>query len=829
MALFYLKIKKGAILILTLLFIIMEENKELELAWNFVEKTNRNIFLTGKAGTGKTTFLRKIQTESNKRLIVVAPTGVAAINARGVTVHSFFQLPFGPIVPDATNSKSDYKFSQTKKNIIKSLDLLIIDEISMVRADLLDGIDQVLRKYKNKNQVFGGVQVLLIGDVQQLAPVVKPEEWSLLQKHYENAYFFSSKAYLACNPIGVELKHIYRQGDEKFIQILNEIRNNNLSETSSKILNERYQPNFEATENDDYITLTTHNNRADNLNQIAYEKLETREQNYKAEIEGKFPEFNYPCLENLKLRIGAQVMFTKNDSSQEKRYFNGKIGEVISLEHKEILVKCGDEEITVTPETWENISYKMHSETKEIEEKKEGAFTQMPLKLAWAITIHKSQGLTFEKAIIDAGSSFAHGQTYVALSRCKTLEGIVLKTKINASSIINDGSVTTFSDDVEKNIPDQKVLDSSKKLYQISLVNDLFNFKTFSYPSSRLMDIIYKNSNSIQGTLEEKIPYLIENIEKISKISATFKKEIVSLTEQIEDLETDENIQKRISKAITYYLNFVINNIKKPLDEITYNSDNKEIKKNIKYQYDILMDLMQVKHYIFKNLSTVFSTSIYLNVKAKAVLQDLVPKKEKDNYNFETKHTELYKNLTAYRSLQAKLNEIDEQNVCTLRALNDISNLLPCTLKQLSKINGIGKVRLDAYGEEIVAIVKNYCNNNHIEHTIDSHSFNKPVKGSSKMTSLEMFNAKKTIKEIATEREFAESTILGHLADFILTGEVKASQLLPKDKYTELKKIMSETKITNTGELKAAIDDKYSYTDIKIIANELEYEKSLKF
>ena len=310
-------------------------NKELDLVWNFVNNTDRNVFLTGKAGTGKTTFLHQLKKEALKRLVVVAPTGVAAINAKGVTIHSFFQMPFGPILPDdsqSTTSGFNKKFNKTKINIIKSMDLLVIDEISMVRADLLDGIDKVLRRYRDKTKVFGGVQLLMIGDLQQLSPVVKENEWELLKPFYHNAFFFSSLAYRACYAITVELKHIYRQDNPTFINILNEIRTNTLSQSSADELNKRFNPDFSPHENDGYISLTTHNNKAESSNKIELEKLKGRKLKYLANIEGKFPEFSYPNKVELTLKVGSQVMFIKNDSSAEKRYFNGKIGKVTQLD-----------------------------------------------------------------------------------------------------------------------------------------------------------------------------------------------------------------------------------------------------------------------------------------------------------------------------------------------------------------------------------------------------------------------------------------------------------------------------------------------------------------
>ena len=433
----------------------MPENLELELAWDFVEKTDRSIFLTGKAGTGKTTFLHSLKCNSLKRLIVVAPTGVAAINAKGVTIHSFFQMPFGPILPEGASLQKKetsfkHKFSKIKINIIKSLDVLIIDEISMVRADLLDGIDQVLRRYRDRAKVFGGLQVLMIGDLQQLAPVVKNNEWELLKPYYNTPYFFSSKAFIESATVNIELKHIYRQDNQRFIKILNEIRNNNLSDDSVTELNKRYLPDFTPKQDEGYITLTTHNGRANILNDKELNKLKDKTQNYKAFIQGKFQENSYPTHEKLILKKGAQVMFIKNDSNSEKRYYNGKIGKIIALNKNEIRVHCqGDlEDIMVTPETWENVNYTLNPETKEISENSVGSFSQMPLRLAWAITIHKSQGLTFDKAIIDANAAFAHGQTYVALSRCRTLGGIVLKNRIAAESIITDSRVTSFNNNV---------------------------------------------------------------------------------------------------------------------------------------------------------------------------------------------------------------------------------------------------------------------------------------------------------------------------------------------------------------------------------------------
>ena len=433
----------------------MEKNQELRNAWDFVEHTGISIFLTGKAGTGKTTFLRTLKERSNKRNIIVAPTGVAAINAGGMTIHSFFQLPLSPFVPN-TNIKNRFDYSKEKRKIMRTLDLLIIDEISMVRADVLDAIDSVLRRFREPDKPFGGIQLLMIGDLQQLTPVVTPEEEELLRQYYDTPYFFGSKALRSISYVTIELNHVYRQQDETFITLLNNIREGKASADDLQRLNERYDPTFQPKEGSDYIRLTTHNRMAESYNEDQLRKLPAKAYTFSAETDGNFPEYNYPTDFNLTLKTGAQVMFIRNDNNG--RYYNGRIGHITHVDNEKIYVLCPgeDEEFEVEVETWENTKYTLNEKTKQIEAEVQGTFRQYPLRLAWAITIHKSQGLTFEHAIIDAQASFASGQVYVALSRCKTLEGLVLASPIGNTAIINDNRVSEYishqTEEAEKSI-----------------------------------------------------------------------------------------------------------------------------------------------------------------------------------------------------------------------------------------------------------------------------------------------------------------------------------------------------------------------------------------
>ncbi|EGV42459.2 helicase, partial [Bizionia argentinensis JUB59] len=792
----------------------------------------RNIFLTGKAGTGKTTFLHKLKNESLKRTVVVAPTGVAAINAKGVTIHSFFQLPFGPILPDSdTNTSQGFnrKFSKTKINIIKSMDLLVIDEISMVRADLLDGIDKTLRRFRSKNKIFGGVQVLMIGDLQQLSPVIKDHEWALLRKYYVNGFFFSSHAYQQCEPISIELKHIYRQENPEFINILNEIRNNKLSKEAEAILNKRYKPDFIPNPNEGYIQLTTHNNRAEQTNKIELDGIDSKIQNYNAEVTGKFPEHAYPNKEELALKLGAQVMFIKNDSSQEKRYFNGKIGKIIKLNKDEVVVRCPDDDfnIVTTPEVWDNINYSVNKETKAITEDKIGSFTQIPLRLAWAITIHKSQGLTFEKAIIDAQGAFAHGQTYVALSRCKSLEGLVLKSKITSNQIISDSQVITFNEAANENQPDEKVLEVSQKSFQLGLIADVFNFYELLYPINRILDVYYKNRGSIEGKIELQLIAIKDTITGLLKVGNAFNKQLKAISEEETIPEKSDMIQKRFIKAISYFKNELDTVILPAFKTFNFTTDNQTIEKDINKNSDSIEELLESKSLYFKELSTGFKTRLFLDLRAKAVfLAKEKPKKLKKAVVDGTTNVELFELLRVFRNEVAQENDLIHYQVFTQKALYAMCETLPTTKNELLDIVDMGKVRVEKYGSEILGVIKEFCDENDIEFEekteTDKPEKNKEKKVDTKLQSLNLYQAGKTLPEIADTRELNENTIFGHLVTFIPSGEIKATDLMSEKHYKELQKLIPKQKFENLSDLKHQLDEKYSYGELRLVLETLK-------
>ncbi len=799
------------------------ENRELQLAWDFVNHTKRNIFLTGKAGTGKTTFLHRLKNESMKRLAVVAPTGVAAINARGVTIHSFFQMPFGPILPDGASHpiQRDFKrkFSKKKIDIIKSLDLLIIDEISMVRADLLDGIDQVLRRYKDKNKVFGGVQVLMIGDLQQLAPVVKNDEWHLLKQYYETPYFFSSKAFQSAQAVNIELKNIYRQDDEKFIKILNEIRENKLSKSSAELLNKRYIPDFNPPDEEDYILLTTHNYKAQKINQEKLDAIAEKTYYFEAYTEGHFPENAYPNDEKLALKKGAQVMFIKNDSSFDKRYYNGKIGRITSIDNKNIWVRCpGDDfDIEVARETWENVNYEINPETQAIEETVKGSFSQIPLRLSWAITIHKSQGLTFDKAVIDAELSFAHGQTYVALSRCKTLEGLVLKSPIKPQSIINDQRVTGFTREAAAQQPDEKALARSKKLFFLDSIAEMLDYYSFLYPVNRLLDIYAKNTSSIKGAIATPLQELKEKgVLPLLKVKNNFLAQLQQLTQEVKEPEKDEKIQERIAKAVAYFLQQTKAHIETNFEAIQYDIDNKQIRKDFEKHFTQLHSLLQQKLFVLERIDAPFKIAGYLDIRAKAVLEQTAIKKPKTDYSKLVTHADLLDALKDLRAEFAMQENIPHFQVFTQETLYQLCEKLPTTHAQLKKINGIGKVRLEKYGEAITDIILAYCIANNIDIKEDAPQ-KKKSKENTKEVSLKLYLSGMNPEQIAQERALTVNTIMGHLANYLSSGEVKIIDLVPEKRFKEIKKIIDENTFEGLSELKKIAGDDYDWGELRLV------------
>ena len=605
----------------------MEMNEESILAWNIIEKTNANLFLTGKAGTGKTTFLKRLKELSPKRMIVLAPTGIAAINAGGMTIHSFFQLPFSPYVPGTTFGSGEqkrYQFSKLKRNIIRSIDLLVIDEISMVRSDLLDAVDSVLRQYRKRHDLpFGGVQLLMIGDLQQLAPVVTPQEEHLLGQHYDTPFFFSSNALKQVGYLTIELKKVYRQQDEQFISLLNQIRENKASEATLQALNQRYIPNFVPPKEGNYIRLTTHNAPAQYINEQQLAALPAQSFSFTADIEGDFPETSYPADFKLTLKSGAQVMFIKNDP--QHRFYNGMIGEVIGVRTDEdgskITVRSKDsgEEFDLEKMEWTNAKYTLNEKTKEIEETVEGKFMQYPLRLAWAITIHKSQGLTFEHAIIDASHSFTHGQTYVALSRCKTLEGMVLSQPLSRGAIISSQTVDAFTSQLAA--PSQEQISSLELQYIIYCISELFDFYSIRASYEHLMRCLVEFFNGKYPRVVSEYQKLQVVLKSLIAVSDKFRVQYTGMLARNPDVRQAE-LQDRIHKGAMYFLDkigILIDLIRKS----NLDTDNKVARKQFEDRFSVFSEDVKLKERLLKyECSAEFTVTDYLKKKAQFLLLD---------------------------------------------------------------------------------------------------------------------------------------------------------------------------------------------------------------
>ena len=704
----------------------METNPQLELAGNLIKYTGTNLFLTGKAGTGKTTFLHHLRAESPKRMIVVAPTGVAAVNARGVTIHSFFQLSFAPFVPGASLAKEFFHFNREKINIIGSLDLLVIDEISMVRADLLDCVDFVLRHLRRNDQPFGGVQLLMIGDLEQLAPVVKDDEWNLLKDYYESPFFFHSQAIRQSSYVCVELKTVFRQSEEGFINLLNRIRENKIDIPLLQELNKRYQPGFNPPKEEGYIMLTTHNYQAQRINNDELSRIRDKSYVYEAKIKGNFPEYSFPTDEKLILKKGAQVMFVKNDLSPEKRYFNGKIAVITHIDNDHIEAKGKDDlsPIAVEKAVWSNMKYIIDPESKELKEEEEGSFEQYPLKTAWAITVHKSQGLTFDKAIINVKDSFTHGQVYVALSRCRTLEGLVLSAPVTMNSIIRSDSIDAFNRYAEENEPDEPMYRKLRKDYFEKMLFEQFSFDAIHsrFNTMRwLMNEHFRNLYPELNTLYKQTDERLRN--EIMNVSEQFHTQLQRILSQTVDAENDPYLQERITKGSAYFLDKVNRLLQDLLDKTCIETDNKEVRKRIA---DVLFYLrvgVRQKRQTLEACLNGFSVPTYMNARAKSSIEEEIPKSKKKakekakatkeppvkmEVSNDILHPELYNQLRAWRLKSAQEQNVPAYVVLTQMALIGITNLLPIDAIQLLQIPGIGKITLTRYGEAILQIVQQY-------------------------------------------------------------------------------------------------------------------------
>ncbi len=761
-------------------------NPLLDLAFDFVQYTNRNVFLTGKAGTGKTTFLHRLTEISPKRMIVVAPTGVAAINAGGVTIHSFFQIGFGPQIPfryaSARNDDGDQqrevkRFNRNKIKIIRSLDLLVIDEVSMVRADLLDAVDDVLRRYRDARLPFGGVQLLLIGDLQQLSPVVKDAEWSMLGQYYDSPYFFSSLALKKTDYVSIELQEVFRQQDEHFIKLLNKVRENRLDREVLDALNRRYRPGFSGSGAEGYITLTTHNYQAADINRQKLDELPGDEMVFTAEVRGEFPEYSYPTDYELRLKVGAQVMFVKNDLSPEKRFFNGKIGVLEASDDGELLVKCDDDElpIEVTPLEWQNTKYTIDNQTQEIREEVAGSFIQIPLKLAWAITIHKSQGLTFERAIIDAAAAFAFGQVYVALSRCRTLEGLVLSSRITETAIHSDARVHEFNRRLREQVPDQDQLLVSRKKYQENLLKQLFDFSSLAGRLGYCRRIIRENAGSLTDQPKKLTDAAEETLRtQIVEVATKFNKQLDQLILKSDGALVEDNpwLQERIQKAGGYFSEKLKSGFMDVLDGLVVETDNKAVRKALKDGLNNLWQDCLVAHASLESCTAGFNVKRLLDARAKAGIEDTPLKTAravKVEFDERDADDDLFAALKHWRHELATELGVPHYMIMHQKALIGIAAAQPTTPAELKNIKGVGKSKIKQYGEDILELVGQVTGK-----TIDFSTLSSPEKetkkksqkpkGATQRETIGLFSDGKTIGEIAAARNLHRGTIVSHLA-----------------------------------------------------------------
>ncbi|MCQ2249679.1 MAG: AAA family ATPase [Bacteroidales bacterium] len=808
-------------------------NERLQLAFDYLYYTGRNVFLTGKAGTGKTTFLRRLRQTCPKRNVVCSPTGVAAINAGGVTLHSFFQLPFGPQTPDSPR-ESNNGLRKQKIQIIKSLELLIIDEISMVRADLLDSVDIVLRRYRGNSKPFGGVQLLLIGDMQQLSPVVRPEDEEILRPYYKSYYFFGSLAWQKTNYVCIELNQVFRQTDQSFISILNAIREGKADGNTICELNKRCIPDYEPPQGEDVVTLVTTNRQADQINQLHMLELTTEPQHFMADVKGDFPESSYPVDSDLVLKEGAVVMFMKNDTSPEKQYYNGKIGRVSGFDGEVVLVKCaGEQEIRVAPVVWENTKYIVDEATKEIKEDVAGTFKQIPLRTAWAVTIHKSQGLTFDKLMINASNSFAHGQVYVALSRCRTLEGLVLLKPLSLSDLIYDPQVESFAQVVEQSIPNNSVLVTDKRDYFFDSVEDLFNFHPIYNGIQQLQRLLDTHTGSFVGNKQNFVGLDSVVFAELMAVSDKFMKYIRYTYRESANVEQEEALILRIQNGCAYYLEKMQQKLEQPIKTFGFDCDDKAKKQKISDAVDQLTDDFDFRKRILSAMKDGFSLPSYMARKASLMVdsaQENAPRKRKaDSLGASAQRAVsanpvLCTKLLEWRNNMAQRHGVEPKDIVSTQCIVDISNKLPSDIKALSGIKGMGS-KAKKFGVEILKLIYAYMQANGMTLGLGTDDSLRQAEFESLSTqekSFKLFNDGKSVAEISSERKLKAETIMGHLSAYVSTGEIDPLRLISREVYDIIKVAMLENPGASDGVIMTKTTKPVSYGAIHVVRAAIE-------
>jgi hypothetical protein len=811
----------------------IERNDVFNLAFGFVTETSENIFLTGKAGTGKTTFLRYLKEHCAKNIVIAAPTGVAAINAGGVTLHSLFQLPFQPFLP-TSNAKNELlgrmKINKQRQQLLRKMELLVIDEISMVRADVMDAIDTILRSVRRKHQTpFGGVQLLCIGDLFQLPPVAQRQEWSLLQEYYPTKFFFDSMVIREQMPLLIELNVIYRQKEDSFVRLLNKVRNNNMDADDFEDLHLRYIPGFRPERDESFITLTSHNNQADQINNLELERLFTSAFTYEAEVMGDFPEHLYPAEANLVLKEGAQVMFLKNDI--EKRYFNGKIGTVKTLETDKIVVETDGQYITVSKDSWENTRYALNKADGKLEQEVMGSFTQFPLRLAWAITIHKSQGLTFEKVMIDAGAAFSSGQVYVALSRCTSLEGIVLLSKIPNSAILSNEEVVKGQQALTIKGSLAERFEGARQVFTQQLLEDIFSFDSIYLALQGLLNAVKQEANKFNSDGLDWLLAFDQQFLAIQSVGKKFIGHIYFMMKEEPVIEKNEALQKRISDAALHFdkeLSILFNSIKS--HQII--TEHKDAALEVNNALLETITCIYTAQYYINYCKEAFAISLFLKHK----LQFSLPKFNISCYasgktqvinkggisNFD-----LFETLKRWRDMVCEETGMAIYMVANQQSLVELANYLPLTKIDLSKISGFGKAKIEKYGDDLLEVINDYCAQHNLESNINSkvldHNKEKKskatnvVKVDTKRVSFELYKEKGSIETVAKERKLTFSTIEGHLSHFVAIGELDISEFVSLDQQ---QLILNAIKIHGSLSHKTLIEnlpDSISYGQIKML------------